>query len=1014
MGECRFKLNNPKTKQKFMVPFFVVDENLTPILGKRAAEQMGLITVHYEQFDSVTGVSSTDAEFVAFIDTSQAFDTTTQGIIPGKVPLATCEGAQPCILPARREPIATKPAIKKELDRMVARDIITPVNEPTDWVNQMSVQYRKNGKIRICLDPRPLNKVLKSEHYQQPVLEEVLPELSKARVFSKLDLREGYFHCELDENSSYLTTFATSFGRYRYKRLPYGINVSSDIFQRKLHQALEGLDGVNCIADDIVVSGETTAEHDARLRRLLKRCEQVGIRLNKEKCVFRQHSITFVGHEITSEGLRADPAKIEAVIKMPKPQTKDEIRTLQGMVGYLSKFLPRLSQVMEPLRQLLRDEVKFVWGKEQEKAFSEVKRLVTETPVLAYYKPDEELVLQCDASNKGLGAALLQGGKPIAYKSRAVTPTESRYALIEKEMLALVWGLEKFHQYTFGRPVIVHTDHKPLESIVKKPLVRAPRRLQAMLLRAQDYNYTVVWKKGSDQLIADHLSRSCLPEPGGHEEFEKINMSSFLPMRAERLERLQKETEADQVLSTLKSVIVEGWPDDKSKLPSVLMPYHSYADELTVQNGIIFKGERVIIPQSMRNEMKHDIHQSHLGVSGCTRRARESLFWPGMSSEIRQYISQCETCRRYETSEQKETLMSHELPERPWEKVGTDCFELDGKNYLITVDYFSNFWEIDLLDNLKSLTVVRKLKSHFARHGIPDQLISDNAPYFTSEGFQNFTQQWDIEHCTSSPHHQQGNGQAESAVKTAKRILTKCKESGGDQFMALLDHRNTPSQGLDESPAQRLFDRRTRTKLPTVAKLLEPKAKDVKKSKSRLKNRQENQAEYYNRKAKDLSVLEEGQVVRMKPYVLGKKVWEKGIINARLDERSYEVQAENGQCYRRNRVDLKPTHESMQFDESKSGSKLIMRKTLNGETEFKSASDTSQKTEKNPANVTPTKKAKRTEHKPARVVETEVSKSDSKHYGYTETSHGSSRPQKTRSGRSVRMPRHLQDYEVQK
>lgn len=176
-------------------------------------------------------------------------------------------------------------------------------------------------------------------------------------------------------------------------------------------------------------------------------------------------------------------------------------------------------------------------------------------------------------------------------------------------------------------------------------------------------------------------------------------MCSYLPKGKERLERLQKETDADTVLSTLKSVISQGWPDDRSKLQNILTPrpYFSFADELSVQDGIIFKGERVVVPASMRSEMKKDIHQSHLGVSGCTRRAREVLFWPGMSGEIQEYISQCEFCRRYEISEPKETLMSHEVPERPWEKVGVDSFELKGRDYLVTVDYFSNFWEIDVL-----------------------------------------------------------------------------------------------------------------------------------------------------------------------------------------------------------------------------------------------------------------------------------------------------------------------------
>ena len=225
--------------------------------------------------------------------------------------------------------------------------------------------------------------------------------------------------------------------------------------------------------------------------------------------------------------------------------------------------------------------------------------------MLAYYDPNDDLILQCDASNKGLGAALIQNGKPIAYKSKALTETEKRFAQIEKEMLALVWELQIFHQYNFDRHVIVHTDHRP-----KEPLAKAPRRLQAVLLRAHDYNYSVVWKRGKDQVIADLLSRAYSSDSttltDSHKKFENINMCS-LPIRAERL---QNETQSDDILRTLKTVIMQGWPDHKSKCAghqSVLAPYYSYADELTVQNGVIFEGERVIVPASMRAEMKKDI-----------------------------------------------------------------------------------------------------------------------------------------------------------------------------------------------------------------------------------------------------------------------------------------------------------------------------------------------------------------------------------------------------------------------
>ena len=225
----------------------------------------------------------------------------------------------------------------------------------------------------------------------------------------------------------------------------------------------------------------------------------------------------------------------------------------------------------------------------------------------------------------------------------------------------------------------------------------------------------------------------------------------------------------------------------------------------------------------MRDEIKRDIHTAHSGIEGCLRRARECVYWPGMNDEIKHWISTCEPCRQFEVSHSKETLMSHDVPERPWEKVGVDLFEVHQKNYLITVDYYSNFWELDKLDKTTSTAVIRKLKAHFARYGIPTKLISDNGSQFVSARFHKFTRDWDIEHLTISPHNSKANGKAESAVKSAKRLLRKTSKGGEDQYLALLSVRNTPTQGVDSSPAQRLMNRRTRTLLPVTTRMLEPR-----------------------------------------------------------------------------------------------------------------------------------------------------------------------------------------------
>ena len=919
LGSTRMILRNPKNRNKYSVEFVVVKENLTPLIGAQAAQHMKLITVNEDNFVTTASPSTQQTE-VKLLNASEevikrfsdVFDRKV-GTFPGKVHLEVESSAEPVIIPSRRIPTALKSKFKEELKKLVDDKIITPVDQPTPWVNSLVVTTKKSGALRVCVDPRPLNKALKRETYQMPVLDEVLPELAQAKVFSTADLRSGFWHCVLDDESSLLTTFSTPYGRYRWLRLPFGLSVSPEIFQKHVNQALEGLEGILNIADDILVYGvgetaeQANADHDKKLGALLQRCRERGIALNRDKLKLRVKRVKFMGHVLTDNGLEPDPEKIEAIKAMPKPQNVEDVQRLNGFVTYLAKFLPKLADVMEPIRRLTRKETDWCWSVEQETAFEKVKDLATTAPVLSYYDPTCQLEVQCDASQKGLGAALMQRGQPIAYISRALTPTEQRYAQIEKECLAIVYALERFHQYTFGRRVLVHSDHKPLESIMKKPLASAPRRLQGMLMRLQKYDATVSYERGKNMFLADLLSRAYLPTGAKpeDEEFEFVNMASYIPIADPRLEEIRQENQQDEVMQVLMDVILQGWPDDKSAVPSLALPYFNQRDELTVQNGLIFRGERVVIPAKLRESMKTKIHSSHMGAEACLRRARECIFWPGMSAEMKQLVESCEICRQYESAQPRETMRSQDPPTRPWERIATDLFSYQGKEFLITVDYYSNFWEIDHLPSPTATAVITKLKNHFARYGCPDAVVSDNGSQFTSLEFAQFKDKWKFKHRTISPGNSKANGKVEASVKTAKQLLRK----SDDIHLALLDHRNTITQGMTTSPAQRLMNRRTKTLLPVTENLLQPQVPDQEEQHRRLRKRQQTQAHYYNRTARDLPKLELGDVVRMKPIKNHARTWRKATVTQQVDDRSYVVETPDGASYRRNRFHLRKSGE---------------------------------------------------------------------------------------------------------
>ena len=356
--------------------------------------------------------------------------------------------------------------------------------------------------------------------------------------------------------------------------------------------------------------------------------------------------------------------------------------------------------------------------------------------------------------------------------------------------------------FTYGRHLTIHNDHKPLEVILRKPLVQAPPRVQRLLLRLQKYQVTVVYVPGKFLNIADTLSRASLATTKTNEatsddelnEDIEVMVHSFVtnfPASQERITQLKQATAEEESLQQLKKLIKNGWPTHRQQTPLLTRPYWHIRHELHEAEDLIFKEDNIIIPSKMRPEMLKLIHQGHFGIEKTKARARTAIYWPGMSNDIEDLISKCNTCNTYRNKNTKEPLMPHPIPERPWQKVGSDLFEHQGKSYLLVVDYFSKYIETSLLKDKTAATVVTHMKSIFARHGIPDEVISDNMPYSSTE-FRQFAREWQFKSTTSSPTYPQSNGLSEKAVQTMKRILKKSE----DPYMALLEYRNTPVIGM--------------------------------------------------------------------------------------------------------------------------------------------------------------------------------------------------------------------------
>ena len=685
VGEAELRIMNPRTQEEFDLIFIVAGDNTCPILGLSAVEQMHLITVQRSNFLGSVDCSSIIENYTRVFDSEL-------GCLPGDVNLSLLYGCVPVALPVRGIPFALREAVRAELERLVSLNVIAKVDEPTDWVSQIAIVQKKSGAIRLCIDPKPLNLVLRREYFRIPTLEDMLPSLSGATFFTKVDLSSAFWQLKLNEESSYLTTFGTPFGRFRWLRLPFGLKVSSEIFQKRLMQALDRLDGTICIADDVLIFGRTSAEHDENLNKFFARCEDQGIKLSRDKVEYRVSAVTFHGHVLTASGLKADPEKVKAIESMPAPEDPKAVARLNGMVNYLSRFLPHLAEVMEPIRRLTHKGVEWEWGEQQKQAFETIKATVTKSPVLAYYNPDLPLVVQCDSSQYGLGAVLLQKGRPLDYRSRNLTAAERNYAQIEKELLAVVYAMERFNTYTFGRKVVVLTDHKPLVNIVKKSLNEVPKRLQRMLIRLQKYDYDLSYQPGEQMFIADTLSRAYLQEEDAPTyDFDVVAAVDDDAVSELDAQIIQQTIQQDAQMQDLMKLIRDGWPLDKRMLPDHLKIFHKDRDHLAIDGVFIVKGDRLLIPTGLRPTILRHLHAAHAGVNSTIRRARELYFWPSMTSQIKDYVTKCQVCRQHDPKQTKEPMLSRQLPIRPWQLIGVDLFTHAGKQYLVMADYYSDF-----------------------------------------------------------------------------------------------------------------------------------------------------------------------------------------------------------------------------------------------------------------------------------------------------------------------------------
>ena len=444
-----------------------------------------------------------------------------------------------------------------------------------------------------------------------PKAEDIFSTLNGGEKFTKLDLSQAYLQLPLDEEPQKLTTVSTHKGLFQYTRLPYGIASVPAIFQMTMDKILQGLNGVSCYFDDILVTGKDDTKHLTNLQSVFERLQEYGVQLKKSKCSFMSTSVEYLGYKIDAKGLHTIPQKVEAIQQTPYPKNVQQLRSFLGLVHYYGKFIPNLATVTEPFNQLLHKDKKWQWSPDCKTAFAKLQTALSSSPVLVHYDPNSPLRLACDASAYGVGAIIShvtpdESEKPIAFASRTLTKAEHNYSQLEKEAL-------------YGRKFTLVTDHKPLVTIFnpKKGIPSlAAARLQRWALILASYQYEIEFKPTDKHSNADGVSRLPLPHScdmeGRVSEVTLYNLQQLdsLPVTAEQI---WKATRNNLLLSKVRQYTLTGWPQNYEQ---ALTPYYQRKNELSVECGCLMWGSRVVIPPKLQSYVLGELHVSHPVLSG--------------------------------------------------------------------------------------------------------------------------------------------------------------------------------------------------------------------------------------------------------------------------------------------------------------------------------------------------------------------------------------------------------------
>ena len=722
---------------------------------------------------------------------------------------------EPIKIKPYRQPMNLEEKIDAAIKNLYENKIIKKCN--SQWNTPLICVWKKEKKdIRLCLDFRRLNAITERQAFPMPNVEEMLDKLESAKYFSSIDLGNAYYQVELEEESKEKTAFSTKTGQYCFNRMPFGIAAAPGTFQELMIKVLNGMKNALVYLDDILIYTTNLEEHYLALNEVIQRIGRAGLKINPEKCHLLKKEVKFLGHIINKDGIKTDPAKIEAIKSFERPKCLKNLRSFLGICNYYRRFIKEYAKKSRALEEMCgKTNEKLIWSDNCNKAFEDMKNALTESPILAFPDFKKEFILDTDASFDTIGAVLSQRGsdgkeRVVAYGSHAMNPHERGYCITRKELLAIYYFCNHFNHYLYGKRFTLRTDHKAITFMMttKKPITA---QFQTWINYLSSLDIQMEFRKGKDHANADMLSRNscetCTQCLMAHKEAKTGKMKT-------------------RILNIMTEDASERWQEDSVEIDNIRKGIKKdHLKDLRVSGKVVQTKEgKIWIPSDRCQEMIRYTHEllSHAGIEKVTKYIKNNFEMHRMAEEVQNVIRNCLACQKIKvvttkTKEINKTLSASE----PFEKIYIDiCGPLKEtfrkeKYILAMIDHFSKYISLTAITRQDEQTIKKIIQNNWIlKFGAPKEIHVDCGKNFESKEMKEFAAKLGVSLVFSSPYHHNTNGIIERQFRTIRDFinasLNERKPSNWAEILPEVEYtlNATVQKSLGVTPAEIVFGRK--------------------------------------------------------------------------------------------------------------------------------------------------------------------------------------------------------------